>query len=150
MIWFVGAICFLGGAAIGILLFRLLASDEARVKELEERLQALSQEHELYKTGVHEHFNNSAQLLGRLTESYRDIYVHMAAGARSLCPDYISSQLSLDRDAGILAGGDKAVDSSSRIPAPPLDYAARATRTTAGGKGLQADEPGLHEDDSKG
>jgi uncharacterized membrane-anchored protein YhcB (DUF1043 family) len=150
MIWIVGALCFLGGAAVGILLFKQLASDEVRVKELEEQLQALSREHELYKTGVHDHFKDSAQLLGKLTDSYREVYLHMADGARSLCPDYISSQLDLDREGSTFPGNDKARarDSSLHTPMPPLDY---APKTSKNSKGLLSEdyELGLGKDDIK-
>jgi uncharacterized protein len=148
MIWIVGALCFLGGAAVGILLFKQLASDEARVKELEEQLLALSREHELYKTGVHDHFKDSAQLLGKLTDSYREVYLHMADGARSLCPDYISSQLDLDREGSTFPGSDKARASSLDTPMPPLDY---APKTSTGSKGLLSEDYGLGlgKDDNK-
>ena len=122
MIWLIGIGCLLGGAIIGALLFKVLLSDEARVRVLEEQLQALSEEHESYKSNVHNHFNSSAQLLGKLTESYREVYMHMAEGARSLCPDYISSQMSLSADGNALLGQNVAGNSDT-LPAPPLDYA---------------------------
>ena len=52
MIWLIGIGCLLGGAIIGALLFKVLLSDEARVRVLEEQLQALSEEHESYKSNV--------------------------------------------------------------------------------------------------
>lgn len=135
MIWLIGIGCLLGGAIIGALLFKVLLSDEVRVRTLEEQLQALSEEHENYKSNVHNHFNSSAQLLGKLTESYREVYMHMADGARSLCPDYISSQMSLTGDNKALLGKD---EGNSDTPlAPPLDYAAR---TESGKKGGGLDE----------
>jgi uncharacterized membrane-anchored protein YhcB (DUF1043 family) len=123
MIWLVGLGCLLAGAVIGAVMFKVFMSDEARVRALEAQLQALSEEHEQYKSNVHNHFSNSAQLLGKLTESYRDVFMHMAEGARSLCPDYISSQMSLSSDDRSLLGQG---ESRSNAPlAPPLDYAAR-------------------------
>jgi uncharacterized membrane-anchored protein YhcB (DUF1043 family) len=94
-------------------------------------LQTLSEEHENYKSSVHTHFNSSAQLLGKLTESYRDVFVHMAEGARTLCPDYISSQMTLTGDTKALLGQ---ADASNNVPlAPPLDYAARTEPTKKSG-----------------
>lgn len=124
MIWLVGLGCLLAGAVIGAVMFKVLMSDEARVRELEEQLQTLSEEHENYKGNVHSHFSNSAQLLGKLTESYREVFLHMAEGARTLCPDYISSQMSLSADTRSLLGQD--AGKSNTPLAPPLDYAARA------------------------
>lgn len=124
MIWLVGLGCLLAGTVIGAVAYKVLMSDEAKVRALEEQLQTLSEEHERYKSNVHSHFSNSAQLLGKLTDSYRDVFMHMAEGARSLCPDYISSQMSLSADTRSLLGQG---DSKNNVPlAPPLDYAAPA------------------------
>lgn len=142
MIWIVGVACLLGGAAIGALLFKLLLSDEVRIRTLEDQLQALSQEHEQYKSSVHSHFNQSAQLLGKLTDSYRDVYLHMADGARSLCPDYISSQMALSGDTRALLDKDTSAAVPAQPPMPPLDY---ATRSDPGRRSPLADDYGLGE-----
>ena len=124
MIWLVGLGCLLSGVVIGAIMFKVLLSDEAKIRALEEQLQSLSEEHEHYKSDVHNHFSSSAQLLGKLTESYREVFLHMAEGARTLCPDYISSQMSLSGDARTMLG--QADVASSKTPlVPPLDYAAR-------------------------
>lgn len=131
MIWITGIAAFLAGAGIGALLYKVLRSDEARVKALETKLQELSEEHENYKSSVHSHFNGTARLLNEMTDSYRNVYQHLAKGAQNLCPDYISSQLSLEN-----LGGTALPESSPELPAgekadpepepvPPLDYAAR-------------------------
>src|SRR5687768_6985519 len=121
MVWLIGLGCLLSGAVIGAVMYKLLMSDETKIRALEEQLQTLSEEHESYKSNVHNHFSSSAQLLGKLTESYREVFLHMAEGARSLCPDYISSQMSLNADSRSLLGQ---ADSNSTPLAPPLDYAA--------------------------
>jgi uncharacterized protein len=123
MVWLIGFGCFVGGALVGALLYRLLLSDEVRIRQLEEQLHALNEEHESYKSNVHNHFSHSAQLLGQLTESYREVYTHMAEGARTLCPDHVSNQMNLGVDARSLLGQGAARE---ELPtAPPLDYAAR-------------------------
>ena len=126
MIWLIGIGCFLGGAALGAVLFKMFRSDEVRIDALEQQLQSLTNEHENYKNNVHAHFSSSAQLLNRLTESYKDVYVHMADGARSLCPDYISKQLALNSDDRALLGSGSNTplyNERTRQMAPPLDYA---------------------------
>jgi uncharacterized protein len=131
MVWLIGLGCLLTGAVIGAVMFKVLMSDEARVRALEEQLQTLSEEHENYKSTVHNHFSGSAQLLGKLTESYREVFLHMAEGARTLCPDYISSQMSLSADSKALLGQP---DAARTTPlAPPLDYAARTEPGKKGG-----------------
>ena len=94
MAWLIGLIGFIIGLIAGAISYKLLKSDEAKVKSLEEQLEKVESEFESYKDNVHSHFNNSAQLLTTLTESYREVYRHMAAGAQALCPEYISDQLS--------------------------------------------------------
>jgi uncharacterized membrane-anchored protein YhcB (DUF1043 family) len=120
MSFIIGITCFLIGAASGALLFRTFRSDEVRVKELEARLQSLGEEHENYRNSVHSHFNGSARLLNELTDSYRKVYLHLADGAQSLCPDYIASQLNLSSEARALLERDQETATPST---PPLDYA---------------------------
>jgi uncharacterized membrane-anchored protein YhcB (DUF1043 family) len=141
MIWIAGILSFLVGSAAGALLFKIFRSDEARVKELQQKLQALSEEHERYKSNVHGHFSNSARLLNQLTDSYREVYLHMADGAQSLCPDYISSQLSLPKDANPLVARQPAnKEGGDNETAPPLDY---ATKSSPDQKGNLAEDFGL-------
>ena len=125
MIWLSGIIGFLIGMGAGAALFRQFKSDTAKVRQLEEKLKASQQEHEDYRQQVHQHFTTTAELFHRLTGSYRDVYKHLAGGARTLCPDDISSQLALASD-----DRDILTDSSERPEqaaaeeetAPPRDY----------------------------
>jgi uncharacterized protein len=145
MVWIIGIVCFLVGAGLGALLFKTLRSDAVKVKELEGRLQQLSGEHENYKSNVHSHFNGTARLLNDMTESYRNVYQHLANGAQALCPDYISSQLSLNTEARALLDreppeGAASPPGISEVPEPPLDYAAR---TEPGQKGSLDEDYGI-------
>jgi uncharacterized membrane-anchored protein YhcB (DUF1043 family) len=126
MLWMVALGCLLAGALLGAGLFKLLRSDEIRVQQLESQLQHLSDEYENYKKEVHGHFSDSAILIGKMTESYREVYQHLAEGARNLCPDYIAAQMtqlpspdSLTSEEGtnVAAAGK----SHNRF-SPPLDY----------------------------
>jgi uncharacterized membrane-anchored protein YhcB (DUF1043 family) len=137
MSWIIGITFFLIGAAAGALLFRTLRSDEVRVKQLETRLQELSEEHENYRSSVHTHFSNSARLLNDMTDSYRKVCLHMADSAQTLCPDYISSQLNLSSEAKALLERDR---DENGTPAPPLDYAAR---NDSGRKSALAEDYGI-------
>lgn len=139
MIWIVALGCFLAGAAAGALLFKIFRSDEAQVRSLKQQLQKLSEEHENYKSNVHGHFSNTARLFGQLTDSYREVYQHMVEGARQLCPDYISNQLTLNKDAKTLLRDER--PETDEPKAPPLDYAARTDPNTTGA--LSSDEYGI-------
>lgn len=146
MFWIIGLVSFLVGAATGALLFRVFKSDEVKVKDLEEQLQKLSEEHESYKGGVHAHFNDTAKLMREMTESYRKVYLQISNSAQTLCPDYISSQLSLSNEAKVLLNKD--LGSSAKLseqgdqstPEPPLDYAAR---NDADNKGALSEDYGF-------
>lgn len=155
MVWITGIAAFLVGAGAGALLYKLLRSDEARVKALELKLQALADEHENYKSSVHSHFNGTARLLNEMTDSYRNVYQHLAKGAQNLCPDYISSQLSLENlgapqlPAEAPTPAPAAAADAAPSPAPPLDYAARsdsegaATEDAAPRKGALDEDYGI-------
>lgn len=126
MLWIVALGCLLVGALAGAVLFKLFRSDEIRVQQLESQLQQLSDEYENYKKEVHGHFSDSAILVGKMTESYREVYQHLAQGARNLCPDYIASQMTQLASPESITAEDSSKDATkgtgqSRL-SPPLDY----------------------------
>lgn len=57
-----------------------------RARELEDRLIAAEDEMTRYRTQVSEHFAETSKLLHDLTLQYRNVYEHLADGARTLCP----------------------------------------------------------------
>ena len=132
MLWMVALGCLLAGALIGAFLYRVLRSDETRVQQLEMQLQSLGEEYENYKKEVHGHFSDSAILIGKLTDSYREVYQHLAHGARNLCPDHIAVQLTqLSPTDNLIAGTDKPASASPEAVrlSPPLDYVIPDTGT---------------------
>lgn len=76
-----------------------------------------------YKENVAEHFQTTASLLHDMTEQYRSVYEHMAAGAQTLCdPERATSQIESLR-AGLLpaadsASGDRENESTNVASAP--------------------------------
>lgn len=139
MSWIAALLGFAIGLVVGAVLYREFKSDEAKVKLLEEQLENLEREHETYKDNVHSHFNNSAHLLNNLTESYREVYRHIAAGAQSLCPDYISEQLSHTAAAQETLTRDTFAEPGDQEIAPPRDYVDR----TPDQKGMLEEDYGL-------
>lgn len=145
MAWLIGLISFAIGLIVGAVIYKQLKSDEAKVKMLEEQLEALERDHEHYKSNVHSHFNNTAQLLNNLTDSYRDVYHHMASGAQALCPDYISEQLSHSAQAQESLTRDTftnnaPVQNNPEELIPPRDYAAKSSPDQ---KGTLSEDYGL-------
>jgi uncharacterized membrane-anchored protein YhcB (DUF1043 family) len=125
MLWMVAFGGLLAGALIGAFLYKLLRSDETRVQQLEMELQRLGDEYETYKKEVHGHFSDSAVLIGKLTDSYREVYQHLAHGARNLCPDHIAvqlTQLSPTDSPYAGTGRSASADPGSVRLSPPLDY----------------------------
>lgn len=123
MLWMIALASLLVGALIGAFLYKLFRSDETRVQQLEMQLQSLGDEYENYKKEVHGHFSDSAVLIGKLTDSYREVYQHMAHGARNLCPDHIAEQLSqLSPADSLTAGIDRPATPENVRLSPPLDY----------------------------
>ena len=46
---------------------------------------ALEREFDQYRDEVSSHFVQTSELVGRLSESYRDVFDHLASGAQRLC-----------------------------------------------------------------
>ena len=123
MTWLIGLISFAVGLLVGAVLYKQLKSDEAKVRMLEEQLENVERDFESYKDNVHSHFNNTATLLNNLTDSYREVYRHMAAGAQALCPEYISEQLSHSAKAQESLTRDTFTEEAGDAILPPRDYA---------------------------
>lgn len=74
-------------AGLGALIAWLVLPSRKRMRELEAELSELSQTHARYKGDVLEHFRTTSELFGKLTESYKAVYLHLAHGAQALCSD---------------------------------------------------------------
>jgi len=70
---------------VGIYAGKFISPGSRRVKELEKKLEEDNQQHQLYKDEVAQHFSQSANLFGDITEKYRSLYEHMSSGAQDLC-----------------------------------------------------------------
>ncbi|HFC54090.1 MAG TPA: DUF1043 family protein [Gammaproteobacteria bacterium] len=87
-----GVIGLLAGFIAGFLAGRASrAKDARRSTEFESELQNARQEAEEYRNRVNQHFEKTAELVGDLTNSYRDmtrryrkVYEHLAQGAHTL------------------------------------------------------------------
>lgn len=135
MILLIGILCFVIGLCVGAVLFKQFKSDAVKVEKLEEQLSTLQAEYDHYKNNVNSHFSGTAQLVDNFTESYREVYRHLAAGAHSLCSESISSQLFLSTENNDLIPGNysnNTATTSSSTP-PPYNYSndsIGATQTT--------------------
>lgn len=138
MIWLTAIACLAVGIIIGVLFSSRLNSGASRVQELENQVRDLQDNHLTYRDNVSDHFSMTADLVQHMTESYRDVYQHLASGAQDLCSNEVAGKL-------LPAGSDAVFDSSEESAAtgaliPPKDYAAKQDPSQ---KGALSEEFGL-------
>ncbi|MEA2079333.1 MAG: DUF1043 family protein [Pseudomonadota bacterium] len=83
--WAVGLITFAFGIACGIGIAYLMLGNRRRTQELQDKLDTLQQEFDSYHDQVGQHFLKTSELVQNMTESYRDVYEHLATGSQALC-----------------------------------------------------------------
>lgn len=134
-IWLVGILCFVVGLVAGAFIFKQFLSDAAKVKNLTEELDDLTETHNDYQQSVYSHFENTAQLVNKLTQSYRDVYDRLARDADILCPEDITKQLSLTKQSSDLLGADTQGTLNEQMDDlfPPRDYATKSSPDQKGG-----------------
>ena len=129
------------GLAIGFLLGRRSSEAAERARTLEAELDAqraaLEQvqaeklavqedlararaEAEGYRERVVQHFYGTSDQLRSLTLRYRELFEHLAEGARELCPEAVSA-LQAGLEAPALGGGPTADAAPQDEPAPASD-----------------------------
>ena len=123
MIWFISGGAFALGAIVGLLAASRLHVSPSKIRVLEKQIRQLQDNHSEYRESVSDHFGMTAELVQHMTESYRDVYQHLASGAQDLCSGEVASKL--------LPAESDAVFETSSDPeetnplAPPRDYAAK-------------------------
>ena len=80
-IWIIGVVALVIGALIGYLFGRSGSGSSNQEHELEQAKLEL----DAYKEKVSSHFEETAELVNKMTESYRGVYQHLATGAAALC-----------------------------------------------------------------
>lgn len=122
------------GIVIGVLFGRSGQGATLRQRRAEQQTEELRSEFTRYQAQVNEHFMESAHLLRRFNDAYRDINQHMARGANRLCNDEDwPDELQQDSRARIEDSGKDGVE-------PPRDY---APKSDPGEKGTLAEDFGL-------
>ncbi len=108
------------GIGIGVTFGRKGGRDSKKLRDLEEILEKERQKMDLYEKKVLTHFSQTAQLVNKLTDSYREVHTHLANGAEDLCQGK-SSEIILQ-----LEDIDKEPSIQEDIK-PPLDYAPKTS-----------------------
>jgi len=91
-IWVTGLITFALGIACGAGFTYLMAgNNRRRTSELQEKFDQLQQELDGYRDQVGQHFRKTSELVQAMTDSYRNVYEHLAKGSEVLCQDPVST-----------------------------------------------------------
>lgn len=127
-------LAFAVGILTGLVIYRLIDSDDAKASKLEQDLAQSRQEHENYREEVAEHFSKTSELVENLTSDYVKIYKHLATGAAQLAnippADIMINQYPESDLATIVNEIESAVnDQDESQIAPPKDYAPKEDGT---------------------
>ena len=129
MVWVIGFICLATGTAAGYFLASRIKASPTKISELEQQLQDLQRSHARYKEEVSEHFSTTAGLVQQMTDSYRDVYQHLAIGAQELCSGEVASQLLPAASDGLF---NRALTVDEANVQAPRDYAPKQTPGQSG------------------
>lgn len=138
MIWLVAVGCLAVGVVIGVVFASRMNTSPSRVQELENQIRTLKESQAEYRDNVSDHFSMTAELVQHMTESYREVYQHLATGAQDLCPSEVASKL-LPTDTDAVFETTTAEEETSGL-IPPKDYAAKQDPEQ---KGALAEDFGL-------
>ena len=61
------------------------------IADLEQQLADKQQQLDSYRSQVSDHFKQTSELVQKMTESYRDVYEHLASGSQALCQDPVAT-----------------------------------------------------------
>lgn len=131
------------GLIIGLLIGRSSQGSTLRQRRAEQQIEEIRNEYTRYQVQVNEHFMESAHLLRRFNDSYRDVNQHLARGANRLCNDEEwLHELEQETARGRLEGGATGKDGFEA----PRDYAPKSDPQE---KGTLAEDFGLSEKQKK-
>ena len=136
MVWLIGIACLALGVVAGVAFASRMNNSPSRINELENQIRSLEESHDQYKGDVSDHFSMTAELVQQMTESYRDVYQHLAMGAQDLCSGEVAEKL---LPAGSDAVFENSIEENSGFGAPK-DYAAKQKPDQ---KGALAEDFGL-------
>lgn len=88
--WLLPALTLVAGIAIGFLIARL--APNAAPSRTQRQLDEMQERFEAYQNEVVTHFNTTANLVKKLTQSYHDVQEHLSHGADRLALDEVTRQ----------------------------------------------------------
>ena len=124
LVWLLPTIALVAGVVIGFFVARLLPN--AAPSSTQRQLDDVQERFDTYQNEVVTHFNTTANLVQKLSQSYQDVQEHLAEGANRLALDELSRQrllAALHPEATTLPR-DRLTP--PRTTEPPKDYAPKA------------------------
>lgn len=134
----IAVIALFAGIAVGYLLLRRLGP---RGNPAHEELRRLREEQQHYRHQVTQHFSTTAEMLGQLASSYREVHNHLAHGAQTLCDAEAAHAMKSLPDDRL----DDRPDEPSLAVEPPRDYALQGESFDTGDEDLREPPPGRGE-----
>ena len=125
LVWLLPTLALVIGVAVGFLIARLLPN--AVPNSTQRQLDDIQQRFDGYQNEVVTHFNSTAILVKKLTQSYQEVQDHLAEGANRLALDELTRQ----RLLASLHSDNVTHASRERLTPPrdtevPKDYAPKA------------------------
>lgn len=90
-IWAIGLIAFAFGIAVGVGIAYVFFGSNRRTRELRAEMETLQQQFDDYRNQVGKHFLRTSELVQKMTDSYREVYEHLAGGSQALCQNPVST-----------------------------------------------------------
>ncbi|WP_268797819.1 YhcB family protein [Pseudomonas huanghezhanensis] len=128
LVWLLPIIALVAGVVIGFLVARLVPS--AAPSSTQRQLDDVQERFDTYQNEVVTHFNSTANLVQKLSQSYQDVQEHLANGANRLALDDLTRQrllAALHPDA-IQPPRDRLTPPRTAAE-PPRDYAPKMPNT---------------------
>lgn len=119
--WLLPVLALIIGLAGGFLIARLVPG--AAPSKTQRQLDELQERFDNYQSEVVTHFNTTANLVRRLTQSYQDVQEHISQGADRLALDELTRQRLLNALHAEGPAPQRDRLTPPKTTEPPLDYA---------------------------
>jgi len=124
LVWLLPTLALAVGVVVGFLVARLLPN--AAPSSTQRQLDDIQERFDSYQNEVVTHFNSTAALVKKLTQSYQEVQDHLADGANRLALDELTRQRLLAALHSDAAQGQRDRLTPPRDTEVPRDYAPKA------------------------
>ena len=137
-IWLLAGISAAVGVVVGACGFWLIASrNKGGAIGSKKQIRDLTEKLEIQQQQIDAHFVTTADLVNKLTLTYKEVYDHLSQGAQTLCDvDAATQVLDARKNVAKLIASDDARDVNPDPSGPAKDYAPDTTGTLSEEYGL--------------